>query len=69
MRRTLKKVVAEWRWEDTWGWDFPAVAMTAASLRERRLALDALLIESPKNTYLANGHNRNRENLLRRVNF
>jgi len=24
MRRTLHKVLAEWRWADTWGWDFPA---------------------------------------------
>lgn len=45
------------------GWDFPAVAMTAASLGETSLALDALLMKSPKNTYLANGHNWNRANL------
>ena len=63
MRRTLKKVFAEWKWEDTWGWDFPAVAMTAASLGETSLALDALLMKSPKNTYLPNGHNWNRANL------
>jgi hypothetical protein len=63
MRRTLKKVFAEWRWEDTWGWDFPMAAMTAASLKEPSLAIDALFVESPKNTWLPNGHNWQRANL------
>lgn len=63
MRRTLKKVFAEWRWPDTWGWDFPMVAMTAARLNEPELAIDALFIESPKNTWRANGHNWQRQNL------
>jgi hypothetical protein len=63
MRRTLKRVFAEWRWDDTWGWDFPMVAMTAASLDERRLAIDALLMETPKNTWLPNGHNWQRPGL------
>jgi len=63
MRRTLKKVFAEWKWADTWGWDFPMTAMTAASLGERALARDALLMETPKNTWLPNGHNWQRANL------
>ena len=63
MRRTLKKVFAEWKWADTWGWDFPMVAMTAASLGERALAVDALVMETPKNTWLPNGHNWQRANL------
>jgi hypothetical protein len=63
MRRTLKKVFAGWRWADTWGWDFPMVAMTAASLGERALAIDALLMDTPKNTWLPNGHNWQRANL------
>jgi hypothetical protein len=63
MRRTLKKVFAEWQWPDTWGWDFPVVAMTAASLGEPSLAIDALLMETPKNTWLPNGHNWQRANL------
>ncbi len=63
MRRTLKKVFAEWKWEDTWGWDFPMVAMTAASLGESALAIDALLMKTPKNTWLPNGHNWQRANL------
>lgn len=63
MRRTLKKVFAEWKWDDTWGWDFPMVAMTAASLGERGLAMDALFMDSPKNTWLKNGHIWQRANL------
>jgi hypothetical protein len=63
MRRTLKKVMAEWKWEDTWGWDFPMVAMTAASLREPDLAIDALCMETPKNTWLPSGHNWQRASL------
>ena len=63
MRRTLKKVFAEWKWADTWGWDFPMVAMTAASLGETGLAIDALMMDTPKNTWLPNGHNWQRANL------
>jgi len=63
MRRTLKKVLEVWRWPDTWGWDFPMVAMTAARLGETQIAIDALLMETPKNEYLPNGHNCQRPNL------
>lgn len=58
MRATLKKVFKEWTWERTWGWDYPMVAMTAARLGEPELAIEALLMDAPKNTYLPNGHNR-----------
>ena len=57
MRRTLTKVMQEWDWPSTWGWDFPEVAMCAARLGDGATAIDALLMPSPKNTYLANGHN------------
>lgn len=63
MRRTLKKVFSGWRWEDTWGWDFPMVAMTAARLNEPELAIQALFVDSPKNRWAANGHNYQRDNL------
>jgi len=56
MRRTLKKVLAEWNWADTWGWDYPMTAMTAARLGETENAVDALLMDTPKNHYLPNGH-------------
>jgi hypothetical protein len=63
MRSTLKKVLAVWQWPDTWGWDYPMVAMTAARVWEPSLAVNALFIESPKNKWLANGHNYQRPNL------
>jgi hypothetical protein len=63
MRRTLEKVMREWRWPDTWGWDYPMAAMTAARLDLPNLAVDALLLDTPKNRYLANGHNWQRPNL------
>ncbi len=56
MRRTLHKVLDVWRWPDTWGWDYPMIAMTAARLGEPEVAIDALFLESPKNIWLPNGH-------------
>ena len=63
MRRTLRKVMQDWQWDKTWGWDYPMVAMTAARLGESHLAVDALLMQTEKNRYLANGHNWQRDNL------
>ena len=63
MRRTLHKVMREWQWPDTWGWDYPMVAMTAARLGEPSTAIDALFLESPKNVWLPNGHNYQRPDL------
>ena len=63
MRRTLKRVMKEWQWTDTWGWDYPLMAMTAARLGETKIAVDALLMNAEKNRYLPNGHNYQRPNL------
>jgi hypothetical protein len=57
MRHTLKEVLQTWNWNRTWGWDYPLIAMTAARVGEPELAVDALLLDVPKNTYLTNGHN------------
>jgi hypothetical protein len=57
MKRTYDSVLADWDWPSTWGWDYPMLAMTAARLGEPDKAVDALFLESPKNRYLANGHN------------
>jgi hypothetical protein len=57
MRRTYDDVLKNWDWSSTWGWDYPMLAMTAARLGEPQKAVDALFIKSPKNRYLANGHN------------
>ncbi|WP_245933428.1 glycoside hydrolase family 92 protein [Arthrobacter livingstonensis] len=57
MSRTLDSVLADWDWDSTWGWDYPMIAMTATRLGRPDDALDALLMDRGKNTYLANGHN------------
>lgn len=58
MRATLRDVLGDWDWESTWGWDYPAVAMTATRLGEPAAAVAALSMPTPKNRYLPNGHNR-----------
>lgn len=63
MRRTAQWVYADWHWPDTWGWDYPMLAMTAARVGLGELAVDAFFIESKKNLYWPNGHNYQRENL------
>jgi hypothetical protein len=57
MKRTFEHVMQKWQWPETWGWDYPMLAMTAARLGEPEKAVDALFIESPKNRFLTNGHN------------
>ncbi len=56
MRNTLDWVWKNWNWPDTWGWDYPMIAMTAARLGEPDRAIDALLLDTPKNHYGLNGH-------------
>ncbi len=63
MRATLEKVMTVWNWDSTWGWDYPMVAMTAARLGKPEIAVDALLLDTPKNRYSVNGHNYQRPNL------
>lgn len=63
MRRTLLLVKEVWQWDTAWGWDFPMCAMTAARLGMGDLAIEFLLMDAVKNTYLPNGHNYQRPNL------
>jgi hypothetical protein len=63
MRRTLRRVMESWQWAETWGWDYPLVAMTAARLGEPEIAIDALLMDTAKNRYHPNGHNYQRPGL------
>jgi hypothetical protein len=63
MKRTLDWISDHWAWPDTWGWDYPMLAMTAARLGDPRRAVDALLLDTPKNVYRANGHNHQRPGL------
>ena len=63
MDRTLSWIWTNWNWPTTWGWDYPMVAMTAARLGRPELAIDALLLDTPKNRYRSNGHNHQRPGL------
>jgi len=56
MQNTFDWVWKSWNWPDTWGWDYPMLAMTAARLGEPERAIDALLLDTPKNHYALNGH-------------
>ena len=56
-KKTLDWVMKSWNWMTTWGWDYGMIAMAAARLGDTKTALDALLIDTQKNTYLKNGHN------------
>jgi hypothetical protein len=63
MRKTMHVIAERWDWPSTWGWDYPMAAMTAVRLGEPELALDFLLKNVQKNTYLKNGHNYQSERL------
>ena len=56
MAQTLDRIVADWRWSETWGWDYPLAAMTAARLGRPAQAVDLLLRDTARNRYGVNGH-------------
>jgi hypothetical protein len=58
MSATLDKVLSAWDMRTFYGWDFSMMAMCALRLGRLDDAIDILLMESPKNTYLPNGHNK-----------
>jgi hypothetical protein len=58
MEATLDRVLAVWDMKTFYGWDFSMMAMTACRLGRFDKAVDLLLMDSPKNTWLPNGHNR-----------
>ena len=57
MANTFENIMNNWQWATTWGWDYPLLAMTAARLHKPEQAINALLMDVQKNTYLVNGHN------------
>jgi hypothetical protein len=57
MKNTYDLILKVWKWETTWGWDFPLMAMTATRLHMPAKAIDALFMPVQTNTYLKNGHN------------
>jgi len=46
MRRTLNAVLKDWDLRQTWGWDWPMLAMTATRLDEPEKAVDFLLSDA-----------------------
>ncbi|RYF89387.1 MAG: hypothetical protein EOO03_06160 [Chitinophagaceae bacterium] len=57
MQNTFNWIWDNWSWHETWGWDFPMVAMTATRLNDPERAINSLLMNIQTNTYLPNGHN------------
>lgn len=57
MKKTEQWIWKNWKWETSWGWDYPMMAMGAARMGEPENAVGALLMKQTKNTYLINGHN------------
>lgn len=47
-RNTLMKVIDVWDYSTLWGWDFAVIAMAAHKLGLDDIALEQLLINSPK---------------------
>ena len=56
-KKTMDWVMKNWNFQTTWGWDYGMMAMAATRIGDTKTALDALLIDTQKNTYLKNGHN------------
>lgn len=63
MKKTEQWIWKNWKWDTSWGWDYPMMAMGAARMYEPQNAVDALLMNEVKNTYLINGHNYQSERL------
>ena len=57
MKNTEKWIWKNWKWDTSWGWDYPMMAMCAARMGEPQNAVGALLMKEQKNTYLVSGHN------------
>jgi hypothetical protein len=63
MAATFDHIEKIWNWDRTWGWDYPMAAMCATRLGKPEQAIDLLLKDVVKNTYLKNGHNYQTERL------
>lgn len=57
MKNTEKWIWKNWKWDTSWGWDYPMMAMCAARMGEPQNAVGALMMKEQKNTYLISGHN------------
>lgn len=57
MENTMKEILRVWDFHSMWGWDFAMMAMTFSRLGKQEEALDMLLYDTAKNTYVASGNN------------
>lgn len=57
MKNTFDYIAENWNWPRTWGWDYPMAAICAVRLGKPEQAVELLLKDVQKNTYLPNGHN------------
>lgn len=57
MQLTLEKVLECWDFNSMWGWDFALMAMTNVRLGNAKGAMDILLMDTAKNSYVASGNN------------
>ena len=55
MRRTLEAVETDWDLRQTWGWDYPMIAMTAARLGQPGKAVDWLFFDAKNNRFGVSG--------------
>jgi hypothetical protein len=51
MRRTLDRMKRDWDLRQTWGWDYPMMAMTAARLGAPQEAVDWLFFDAKNNQF------------------
>jgi len=55
MRRTYERMRRDWDLRQTWGWDYPMLAMTATRLRAPEDAIDWLFFDAKNNQYGSTG--------------
>jgi hypothetical protein len=55
MRNTLDRMKRDWDLRQTWGWDYPMIAMTAARLKAPEEALDWLFFDAKNNRFGTTG--------------
>jgi hypothetical protein len=57
MKMTIDKVLECWDFNSMWGWDFALMAMTYVRLGDAKGAMDILLMDTAKNSYVESGNN------------
>lgn len=57
IENTIKEVMECWDFNTMWGWDFALMAMTYVRLGNASKAMDILLMDTPKNSYVSSGNN------------